>query len=1367
MKSTKSPLQWLHRKKSTARNAASSLETSAKSGNTAESILDTFSLALNLAEQALDIAEVAPFIGPAAAILHKIIDSYKEFKTTGETHDALAIHIADLTGDICATVLRMQETDHSDQIGRLKQDLEKYAFLISKASHFLNNYDNHGRLAHIAGRNQLQGEMDKLNHELDSYGARFGNNRLMDLYIKQGVDAQIQHKVHDIVVEERLEKWLQAPPNMTTKQHETEKLQMEGTGQWLLEGDTFINWEDNAGVLWIEGSTGTGKSVLSATVIKNLFAEGKRFTPCPPAIAFFYFDFRNKEAQSVEIALRRILLQLSAQAPHPYETLNKHYELSDGQKLPSSQDLLSILYRLLHELGRTYIILDALDECNDFKQIVALVLVLSEWKKTPLHLLITSQHRDIFTKGFGSVAQVVLDVNVTQRDIEFFVSNELQTNSDLEAWQSNATQIAEQVTLKSNGMFRLAACLLTELAHYVYPEDEDLHQVLESLPNDLFGIYDRFILAIPTHWFPYAEAALQWIMFNCGNWDTELSLPVLADAVSFDFSSSIQFIYKPNRQGPNKSAISKWLAGLITVGGKVVTLAHASVQDYLLSGHFKQTFHCDLADNLSHDLISRTCISYLDNFRNHPLESEKVHLYPLAEYAAQHWYYHTISSKDKKSLLSRGIQLLDDRSYHVLLHLADRWKSVNPPRLHFCCEMGYFECVSHFLANRAVIDLVVENSTPLIHATSWGHQETVQLLLEKGANVDLGGQGYDSALGTACYQSHQEIARLLLENGADVDLGGGEYGSPLGTACYQGNQEIAQLLLEKGADVNLAGGNYGSPLGAACYWGQQETVQLLLENGADVNLAGGEYGSALGTACYQGHQEIARLLLEKGADVNLAGGEYGNALGTACYQGHQEIAQLLLEKNADVNLEGGNYGSPLGAACYRGHQEIAQLLLEKNTDVNLGGGNYGSPLGAACYWGHQEIAQLLLENSADVNLGGGHHGSPLGAACDQGHLEIVQLLLNKGAGVNLIGGDHGSALGTASYSGKQEIAQLLLEKGADPNLRGGTNGSPLVAACYWGYQEIAHLLLEKGADVTLGDENYGSPLGAACYWGQQGIAWLLLEKGADVNFGGGHHGSPLGAACDQGHLEIVQLLLNKGAGVNLRGGNNGSSLGAACNQGQLEIVKLLLKQGADINIRGGDHGCPLGTACYRGELEIAQLLLERGADVNLRGGEYGSPLGAACHWGKLEIGELLLEEGADVNLGGGNHGSPLGAACYRGQLDIVQLLLHKGADVNLRGGNHGSPLGAACDQGKLEIIQFLLEKGADINLSGGEHGSPLGTTCYWGELEIAQLLLEKGADVNLRGGNHDSPLHTACYQGELEIAQLLLEKGADSSLLFL
>ena len=82
MKDTKHALDWFRRKKPSPKLPASTPvssvdDTPTKSGNKSDWVVDGLTFALDLAEQALDIAEVAPFIGPAAALLHKIIDSYK------------------------------------------------------------------------------------------------------------------------------------------------------------------------------------------------------------------------------------------------------------------------------------------------------------------------------------------------------------------------------------------------------------------------------------------------------------------------------------------------------------------------------------------------------------------------------------------------------------------------------------------------------------------------------------------------------------------------------------------------------------------------------------------------------------------------------------------------------------------------------------------------------------------------------------------------------------------------------------------------------------------------------------------------------------------------------------------------------------------------------------------------------------------------------------------------------------------------------------------------------------------------------------------------------------------------------------------
>ncbi|KAF8489949.1 hypothetical protein JB92DRAFT_2679125, partial [Gautieria morchelliformis] len=78
------------------------------------------------------------------------------------------------------------------------------------------------------------------------------------------------------------------------------------------------------------------------------------------------------------------------------------------------------------------------------------------------------------------------------------------------------------------------------------------------------------------------------------------------------------------------------------------------------------------------------------------------------------------------------------------------------------------------------------------------------------------------------------IVQLLLEKGADVNAHGEVYGSALQREALQGHHTIVQLLIEKdadGTDVNLQGGHDGSALQIVASQGDDTIVHLLIENG--------------------------------------------------------------------------------------------------------------------------------------------------------------------------------------------------------------------------------------------------------------------------------------------------------------------------------------------------------------------------------------------------------------------------------------------------------------------------------------------------------------------------------------------------------
>ncbi|PKK42316.1 hypothetical protein CI102_12421, partial [Trichoderma harzianum] len=58
---------------------------------------------------------------------------------------------------------------------------------------------------------------------------------------------------------------------------------------------------------------------------------------------------------------------------------------------------------------------------------------------------------------------------------------------------------------------------------------------------------------------------------------------------------------------------------------------------------------------------------------------------------------------------------------------------------------------------------------------------------------------YGNALQAAAQQGHDKIVQMLLDKGANVNAQGGEYGNALEAALFEGHDKTVQMLRDNGA----------------------------------------------------------------------------------------------------------------------------------------------------------------------------------------------------------------------------------------------------------------------------------------------------------------------------------------------------------------------------------------------------------------------------------------------------------------------------------------------------------------------------------------------------------------------------------------
>ncbi|XP_061445835.1 ankyrin repeat domain-containing protein 17 isoform X3 [Rhineura floridana] len=334
------------------------------------------------------------------------------------------------------------------------------------------------------------------------------------------------------------------------------------------------------------------------------------------------------------------------------------------------------------------------------------------------------------------------------------------------------------------------------------------------------------------------------------------------------------------------------------------------------------------------------------------------------------------------------------------------------------------------------IDAQTESNhdTALTLACAGGHEELVQTLLERGANIEHRDKKGFTPLILAATAGHVGVVEILLDNGADIEAQSERTkDTPLSLACSGGRQEVVELLLARWANKEHRNVSDYTPLSLAASGGYVNIIKILLNAGAEINSrTGSKLGiSPLMLAAMNGHTAAVKLLLDMGSDINAQIETNRNtALTLACFQGRTEVVSLLLDRKANVEHRAKTGLTPLMEAASGGYAEVGRVLLDKGADVNAPPvpSSRDTALTIAADKGHYKFCELLISRGAHIDVRNKKGNTPLWLAANGGHLDVVQLLVQAGADVDAADNRKITPLMAAFRKGHVKVVRYLVKE---------------------------------------------------------------------------------------------------------------------------------------------------------------------------------------------------------------------------------------------------------------------------------------------------------------------------------------------------
>lgn len=820
-----------------------------------------------------------------------------------------------------------------------------------------------------------------------------------------------------------------------------------GTCEWFLTDDRFCKWRDSqtGALLWASAGPGCGKSVLSRCLIDegHLISDSTitietSFIRASQTTVICYFFFKEGRMDGAH-ALCAILHQLFQ---HPLTSNLITCALpSHKSHAKSLTQRMEVLWQILVDCANSssadiVCVLDALDECGGDGPQPLLQMIEKSYSQpnkllrpSKLKFLITSRPYDELKLSFDRLLSIATYMHFDGDEKSEQIGKEINLVIDFKVEQiagafsdNHRNKISSRLKSMKNRTYLWLHLTINiiEKNRAAYSRSADIEELLCELPSQVADAYEKILSSSQDK--KMAKVLLQIILVATRPLTLDEANNALTLALK-DGGFSEHATLKENLwpQSTFKTTVQGLCGLFISIHDSKLSFIHQTAREFLVSEGRKQTWEGQLNLSISHGILSRACISYLQM----PGPSRKNRSeYPLFSYAANNWFLHfRFQDADCTEILRKPARELcrtssNDMPWIWEQSLINALEFVNLNLdLHLAAALGLaavvYDVIVHEHADVNNKAGRLWKRTPLCIAINHGNLEVIKVLLDPAHGVRIDGD----EMRAAAHSSNAVAMMTLLLDELDERL----CEIPITEAALEaagkneqcGAAVLALLLKRCGDQVKIT----ESVVESVAWRGSTETMSLLLdERGSEFKITEGivEW-TTMNT------KEMLTLLLDRREhEVKITEAVLLRAMESE----YPELLELLLDRSNGITIT----PQMVRVAVENRHgSHMIQLLLDKRGhDIQI---TEDIIIAAMRNFSHGlNIVSLLFDRRSDCKV---TKDIVRAAVADDSNAErLMSLLLERRGGEFTITEDI-VKLAVVHEQSAWELTSLLLDKRGD------------------------------------------------------------------------------------------------------------------------------------------------------------------------------------------------------------------------------------------------------------------------------------------------------------------------------------------------